>query len=220
MTNFDPRDIERYYEKRKNLHPTEEMKEVCRQQKHTQTPLERIAFALEQIDDGIEDVNDTLNFMAFNILSSHVEPDDLTIEYVQLRDGFIEPIQKNGAAYDLYLPEDVEIQAGETKKVGLGFACKLPEGYHAIMLIRSSSWERYGIELTNAAALFDREFGGDEDEWVASIRRPAEFGTPITIPAGTRITQFLLVKDSPKGRFVKRDTLGTPSRGGFGSTGK
>lgn len=37
--------------------------------------------------------------------------------------------ERNGAAYDLFLPDDVEIDAGETVRIHLGFACKLPEGY-------------------------------------------------------------------------------------------
>lgn len=127
---------------------------------------------------------------------------------------------KNGAAYDLFLPQDVEIRPGETVRIHLGFACKLPDGYHALINMRSSTWQRWGLCLTNQTGIIDNAYCGDNDEWILSVYRPNSFKDyPERIPAGTRLAQFRLEQDSPELEFEIVEHLNCVSRGGFGSTG-
>ncbi len=127
---------------------------------------------------------------------------------------------RNGAAYDLFIPEDVKIEAGETVKIRLGFACKLPDGYHALINMRSSTWGKWGLCLSNQTGIIDNGYCGESDEWILSVYRPNSFKEfPTLIPAGTRIAQFRLEQDCPELEFEKVDHLTSLSRGGFGSTG-
>lgn len=129
--------------------------------------------------------------------------------------------ERNGAAYDLFLPHDVEIEAGETVRIHLGFAAKLPEGYHALVNMRSSTWQRWGLCLTNQTGIIDNAYCGDNDEWILSVYRPNSFKDyPERIPAGTRLAQFRLEQDCPQLEFEIVDHLNAVSRGGFGSTGQ
>lgn len=132
--------------------------------------------------------------------------------------------ERNGAAYDLFLPKDVQISPGETVKIDLGFACKLPPGYYAVIAMRSSTWARWGFLQTNGIGIVDKDYCGNEDVWKASVWFPLENVVndciyPITIPAGTRIAQFILLPEFPDIDFEVVDNLPDPSRGGFGSTG-
>lgn len=128
--------------------------------------------------------------------------------------------ERNGAAYDLFLPEEVLISAGQTVRIPLGFACALPEGYSAFILMRSSTWQKWGVCLGNQIGLWDGGFRGNDDQLGLICYRPNSYKDyPVTIPAGTRIAQFVIFKNSPDLNFEVVDSLPEPSRGGFGSTG-
>lgn len=126
---------------------------------------------------------------------------------------------RSGAFYDLYIPQDVDVEAGGTVKIGLGFSCRLPYGYHATVLMRSSTWHKWGLCLTNQCGIIDSSYCGDGDEWILSVYRPRSFKTAVHIPAGTRLAQFTLEKDCPVIHWNYCQTLYAPDRGGFGSTG-
>lgn len=127
--------------------------------------------------------------------------------------------ERNGAAYDLFVPNSVVVQAGQTVKIPLGFACKLPEGYHALINMRSSTWGKWGLCLTNQTGIIDNAYCGNNDEWILSVYRPHSYIAPVEIPADTRLAQFRLEQDCPQLDFEVVDNLPDPSRGGFGSTG-
>ena len=128
--------------------------------------------------------------------------------------------ERNGAAWDLYLPEDVHIEAGQTVTIPLGFAWKLPAGYSAFILLRSSTWKKWGVCLGNQLALIDEGFCGNDDQLGLICYRPNSYKDyPTTIPAGTRITQFIIFQNPPDLNFEVVENLPDPSRGGFGSTG-
>ena len=50
---------------------------------------------------------------------------------------------------DLYTYEDVTLHSGDFKIIPLGFAAKLPAGYEANIVPRSSTFKRWGILQTN-----------------------------------------------------------------------
>lgn len=68
--------------------------------------------------------------------------------------------ERNGAAYDLFLPEEVLISAGQTVRIPLGFACALPEGYSAFILMRSSTWQKWGVCLGTRSVFGTADFAG------------------------------------------------------------
>lgn len=150
------------------------------------------------------------------------QPDDkrpLTAQFRKINPNVRLP-ERNGAAWDLYLPEDVTIEAGQTVKIKLGFACKLPNGYSAFILLRSSTWGKWGICLGNQLGLWDGDYGGNEDELGLICYRPNSYKEyPTLIPAGTRIAQFIIFKNPPDLNFEVVESLPDASRGGFGSTG-
>lgn len=120
-----------------------------------------------------------------------------------------------GDMIDLRCAEDTEMKAGEYKMIPLGVAMKLPEGYFAIVVPRSSTFKRYGIILVNSMGVIDESFSGPNDIWSF----PAYAMRDTFIPKNDRICQFMIMKKQPEIEFETVDFLPDPDRGGFGSTG-
>ena len=117
---------------------------------------------------------------------------------------------------DLYTAEDAELRAGEYRRIPLGVAMALPEGYEALVAPRSSTFGRYGVLQANSIGVVDHAYRGDGDQWYF----PAYATRDVSIPKGTRLCQFRILRNQPRLRFVKTDHLPDPDRGGFGSTGR
>ena len=119
---------------------------------------------------------------------------------------------------DLRAAEDVDLSAGDHKLIPLGVAMKLPDGYEAHLVPRSSSFKNWGVLQTNGIGIIDNSYCGDNDQWMWSV-----FATrDAHIPAGSRVCQFRLVKKMAEEsdiRFEATDHLSDKDRGGFGSTG-
>ena len=116
---------------------------------------------------------------------------------------------------DLYVYEDVTLKAGEFKYIPLGIAMELPEGYEGILAPRSSTFKRWGLLQANSIGIFDHSFCGDGDEW----KFPAYATRDVTIPKGTRICQFRILKNQPPLEFKAVESLGNANRGGYGTSG-
>lgn len=117
---------------------------------------------------------------------------------------------------DLRAAESVELKAGEHKLIPLGVAIKLPEGYEAHIVPRSSTFKTYGIIQTNHMGIIDNTYCGDNDQWFMSV-----YATRDTyIGLNERICQFRIIENQPKLQFIEVEHLGDIDRGGFGSTGK
>ena len=120
-----------------------------------------------------------------------------------------------GNFIDLRASETVELKAGEYKKIPLGVSMKLPEGYEAHIVPRSSTFEKYGILQANSMGVVDNSFSGTNDIW----RFPAYAVRDTIIERDERICQFRIVKSQPVIIFEDVDELDAVDRGGFGSTG-
>lgn len=59
-------------------------------------------------------------------------------------------VNPNGSWIDLYTYEETVFRAWQFKIIPLGVAMKLPEGYEAKVVSRSSTFKRWGIMQTNA----------------------------------------------------------------------
>lgn len=128
----------------------------------------------------------------------------------------IKNIEGKSDWYDLRSAEDVTLKAGEFKLINLGVSMKLPEGYEAHIVPRSSTFKNFGIIQTNHQAVIDNSYCGDNDIW----RYPAYALKDTKIHVNDRICQFRIVEKQPKINFVEVDFLDGQDRGGIGSTGK
>lgn len=116
---------------------------------------------------------------------------------------------------DLRCAEDIDMEAGEFRLIPLGVAIKLPEGYEAHIVPRSSTYKNFGIIQTNHMGVVDESYCGDGDQWYM----PAYALRKTKIEKGDRICQFRIMRHQPPIDFQECETLGSPDRGGIGSTG-
>lgn len=136
-------------------------------------------------------------------------------DFVDLRYGGENTVYLNGGDYTL---------------LELGVAMKLPKGFEAIIVSRSSTYNRFGIMNPNGFGVIDGSYSGNNDEW----KYPAlALRDSVVIHTWDRICQFR-IQLSQKAtvwqklrwlfssgiKFVKVDDLDGTDRGGFGSTGK
>ena len=126
--------------------------------------------------------------------------------------------------YDLRAAEDVFIPYNEYKKIPLGVAMQLPEGYEAHVVPRSSTFEKYGIIFVNSIGVIDNKYCGDNDYWSfpayclkAFTFENGRYGSKIM--KNERICQFRIVPIQPEITFEKVEHLQNEDRKGFGSTG-
>ena len=115
---------------------------------------------------------------------------------------------------DLRAAETVELKKGDYRLIHLGVAMKLPEGYEAHIVPRSSTYKNFGIIQTNHMGVIDESYCGDEDWW----KLPVYAMRDTVINAGDRICQFRIMEHQPHIEF-EETTLEGENRGGFGSTG-
>ncbi len=117
---------------------------------------------------------------------------------------------------DLRASKTMHLSPNSYNMIPLGVSMKLPDGYEAHIVPRSSTFKHWGIIQTNHLGVIDNSYSGDGDIWhmpVWSIGR-------VTINKNDRICQFRIVKRMPPVKFTEVDHLDGPDRGGFGSTGE
>ena len=116
---------------------------------------------------------------------------------------------------DLRAAEDVALMAGEFKLIPLGVAMKLPQGYEAHVVPRSSTFKNFGIIQTNHCGIIDESYCGDNDQWYF----PAYALRDTEIHVNDRICQFRIMEHQPTIQFEETEKLTGADRGGIGSTG-
>ena len=116
---------------------------------------------------------------------------------------------------DLRAAEDVALKAGEFKLIPLGVAMKLPQGYEAHVVPRSSTFKNFGIIQTNRCGIIDESYCGDNDQWYF----PAYALRDTEIHVNDRICQFRIMEHQPTIQFEETEKLTGADRGGIGSTG-
>ena len=125
-------------------------------------------------------------------------------------------IENKSDWYDLRAAETVEMKAGDYKLISLGVSMKLPEGYEAHVVPRSSTFKNFGVLQTNSFGVIDNSYSGTNDIW----RFPALAMRDTVIHEGDRICQFRIMKKQPEIEFVEVEEMEDENRGGFGHTGK
>lgn len=156
----------------------------------------------------------------------------LKIKVKEITKGCMPIVIEQGDWVDLKLAEDVkftgtDVQSRKIKYLPLGIAMELPKGFEAYVLPRSSTPNKWNIEVANSQAVIDGSYKGDEDEWKLITKA----FKAIEIPKGTRICQFRIMPKmnasiwtklkwlfSNGVKFIKVDSLNNKNRGGVGST--
>ena len=116
---------------------------------------------------------------------------------------------------DLRCAEDIELKAGDFRLIPLGVGMKLPGGYEAHVVPRSSTFKNFGLIQVNSMGIVDESYCGDNDQWFW----PALATRDVTVHVNDRICQFRIMEHQPAFDFVEVEKLGENDRGGFGSTG-
>lgn len=116
---------------------------------------------------------------------------------------------------DLRSAETVHLKKGEFRLIPLGVGMKLPDGYEANIVPRSSTYKNFKVLQTNCFAVIDNSYSGDSDQWMLPVIAMED----TVINKNDRICQFRINKIQPEIVFEEVEHLGEVSRGGIGSTG-
>lgn len=164
--------------------------------------------------------------------------------------GYLPEIIDKGDWIDLTVPYDVSFNAPsviqkkdkatgkwekerwvkfDSKLIDFNIAMKLPAGFEAHVLPRSSTYLKYGVILCNSHGIIDNSYSGNDDTWKFGAIALRES----KIKRGKRIAQFRIQLSqratfwqklkwllSSKIKLVEVDDLCSKSRGGIGSTGE
>lgn len=138
----------------------------------------------------------------------------IKIKYFDKEIDKIEKINK-GDWVDLRSAETISLKKGEFHLIPLGVGMKLPEGYEANIVPRSSTYKNFKVLQTNSFAIIDNSYSGDNDQWLYPVIAMED----TTIKKNDRICQFRINKIQPTIEFEEVDKLEDKDRGGLGSTG-
>ena len=116
---------------------------------------------------------------------------------------------------DLRSAENVRLKAGEFRLISFGVSMRLPDGYEAHVVPRSSTFKNWGILQTNSMGVIDNSYSGTNDIW----KMPVYATRDAEIFLNDRIAQFRIVAKQPSVIFDEKSELSADDRGGFGSTG-
>ncbi|MFA6503239.1 MAG: dUTP diphosphatase [Candidatus Paceibacterota bacterium] len=118
-------------------------------------------------------------------------------------------------AMDCPVREDVEVPPKGVAMVSLNIALSPPRGHFVLLAARSSLHKR-GLMLANGIGIGDEDFAGDTDEYRAPLYNFLD--EPVSIKRGERLVQ-MMVLPVDRVAWEEVDTLQSPDRGGFGTTG-
>lgn len=118
-------------------------------------------------------------------------------------------------AFDFHARESITISPKDFAYVPLNVAIEIPEGYTTLLIARSGTHKR-GLMLLNGVGVFDSDFVGNDDEYVAVYFNFTD--APVIVERGERIAQGLIVKRE-RAEWEELETMPNKTRGGFGSTG-
>lgn len=134
----------------------------------------------------------------------------------QIHSNFIIPSKgsSSAGAFDIYMPTDGFVD-GTKKFFPLGFSAAVPENHVALILPRSSTGAKFGLDLNNTVGVIDSDYRG---EWMAALR--TKDGSTYGWVRNDRLLQFLIVPVANVSLELVEE-LDTTERGsgGFGSTG-
>lgn len=165
--------------------------------------------------NSLDDCESRVRFL--NELLIEMESETMNIEIKYFTDD-MEPltyIDGKSDWIDLRAAQDMTIAAGTYVAIPLGVGMKLPEGYEAHVVPRSSTFKNFGLLQTNSMGVIDETYCGDNDQW----HFPAYATRDTVVHKNDRICQFRIMEHQPTIEFTPVEHLADESRGGFGSSG-
>jgi dUTP pyrophosphatase len=112
--------------------------------------------------------------------------------------------------------EVFKVMKGDKIFIDFGVSIKLPKGYRADLIARSSTFKNTGMIQGNCDGKIDNSYCGNNDRWMAMFYCTENN----IIERYSRLFQFELQKVQPKLKFIYVTELKNKDRGGYGSTGK
>lgn len=140
----------------------------------------------------------------------------MSIRIQKLQDNAIAPKRQthHSAGYDLYANQGCNLLPGESCLIGTGIAMEIPDGFVGLIMSRSGSAVKHGIE--KGAGVIDSDYRGEVKVLLRNFSNDTFFINP-----GDRIAQMIIVQYlSLEIEEVERLTSTDRGEGGFGSTGK
>lgn len=161
----------------------------------------------------------TLSLNNFINKASEEDRRESNMEKIQIKyfDNEIDKVEKisKGDWIDLRSAETIYLKKGEFRLITLGVGMKLPDGYEANIVPRSSTYKNFKVLQTNSFAVIDNSYSGDNDQWLYPVIAMED----TIIHKNDRICQFRINKIQPEIEFEEVEHLDEVSRGSFGSTG-
>jgi dUTP pyrophosphatase len=126
--------------------------------------------------------------------------------------------QTPGAAgFDLAASGDVTIEPHAIALVPTGLVIEVPRGHFLAIFARSSTPLKRGLMVANGVGVIDSDYCGEADEIRIQVLNFTD--DPVTVRAGDRIAQGLLIPVARAEWRESADPLRDGARGGFGATG-
>lgn len=119
------------------------------------------------------------------------------------------------AGFDFTARVTIGIPPKSIAYVPLNVAIGHPKNHMLLMAARSSLHKK-GVMMANGVGIGDEDFSGNNDEYRAALYNFTD--TPVTIERGERIVQGIF-KEIARAEWEEVESLESPSRGGFGTTG-
>ena len=121
------------------------------------------------------------------------------------------------AGFDIYARENTSIASKSIALVPSNLIIATPPGYMLVVASRSSTPKRKGLMVANGIGIVDSDYSGPEDEVKILVYNFTD--NEVIVEKGERIAQGLFVKIE-QGQWEEVEEMQSPTRGGFGSTGK
>ncbi len=116
------------------------------------------------------------------------------------------------ACFDYICRETVTVPAHQIKPIPQNVVHKVPDGHAILIFTRSSTAKRTGLMLANNVGVVDPFYSGDKDEIYAFMYNFTD--TDVTIEAGDRIVQGMLIKSEPV-QWQEVATMNDEGHGGY-----
>jgi dUTP pyrophosphatase len=118
--------------------------------------------------------------------------------------------------FDLLCREQHTVAPGEVALLPANVIVATPPGYMLLVAARSSTPRRKGLSVPHGIGIIDQDYCGPDDEIHVQVYNFTSH--PVTVERGERIAQAVFVR-ADRATWQEVEEIGTPTRGGFGSTG-
>lgn len=118
------------------------------------------------------------------------------------------------AGFDLYVPEDITIEAGQRLSIPLGIAMEIPDGHTGLLLDKSGLSHKHGLK--SFGGVIDSGYRGEVHVGLMNLS-----DKPYSFQKGNKIIQMLIMPVQTVDIIETEDlTDSERGEGAFGSSGK